>query len=218
MLAVMAVLLAIVAVLFIDPSAADEPASEDRLSWQEQLANVQSLVAETDPDATLGTLFGSMFYDEENSLGRNKQADPLPVTSVLFRFYGKQPHKIYTLHYYDVMTNTLILDKDVSAPPPDDDRVPLTQLSTLVRVGPFDVCQSTLPTVQQLMHAEIVKMHCSALFTQGLYAKDKLGVPTTWYVTWTSYEARKKSQQVEIWIDAATGEQLKIEADVRKES
>jgi len=193
---------------------------EERPSWEEQLTRVQKVMREVDPDATLQILTAWVVFDGKNVLGRNEQNKPFPLTTIVYRFDGSTPGRGYWLYDYDtevgayrpLTATTQFAETEITL----DHPIRITELQTALPIGPFDICQSTLAAAQKLMHADLGHMKCSTSLDL-ITSEQKFGIPAVWFVTWTNFEGKKRLQEIDLWINPATGEQLKMKTDVRQE-
>ena len=185
-----------------------------RLSWQEQLSLVQSAVSAEHPKAVLDSIFAQIVFDPERATDRSDQAVPFPITEVKFDFLDSDGETI-SLIYFDVLSDSLIMSKDWRMPSENtvESKVELTQLPTMVRVGPLEACLSTLEIAQQILNAKATTMDCGvSLKPYGVWSGE-FQVPTVWSLNWTSYQKKKESDSISIYINAETGERLKMMQD-----
>ena len=69
---------------------------------------------------------------------------------ISFSFDSSSPGKQHKLSYYDVMTEPFSVDTYTIEPKPfDSSQLELAQLPTLLPIGPFEICQSTLAAAKK---------------------------------------------------------------------
>jgi hypothetical protein len=200
----------------VTPAVPTPPAaSKTRLSWSEVLALAQQAISAQDSAATLDSIHAAVAFDEKHALDSAYPTVPFPLNHTSFYFLNSAQERLRIEHMDTFITDSLHVFND-GVPTyvmPVSATISLKQLPEMIKVGPMEACLSTLDLAQELTGAKRAGMYCLARVQPYGPDSNKYGLPAVWSVSWIVNAKKKDEHTVYIWLDAATGERLRVRKD-----